>query len=50
MAIEIAKPKVQKQAGSAIAKAFKLLIKKVKEQRKKQKADSKKGRGKLLNK
>ncbi len=50
MPVKIADMKTQKQAGTAIGNAFKLLIKKVKESRKKLKSDSKKGRGKLLNK
>ncbi len=50
MPLKIADMKTQKQAGSAIGKAMKLLISKVKESKKKMKADSKKGRGKLLNK
>lgn len=50
MPVKIADIKTQKHAGTAIANAFKLLISKVKEKQKKQKADSKKGRGRLLNK
>ena len=49
MTMKIADKKTQEQAGTAIAKAFKLLMSKVKEQRKQAK-QSKKGRGKLLNK
>ena len=49
MPVKIASPEKQKQAGTAIAKAFKLLISKVKEQQKKRKSESKNGRGKLLN-
>jgi hypothetical protein len=48
--VEIAKPEKQKQAGTAIAKAFKLLMKKIKEKKKKARNETKKGRGKLLNK
>lgn len=50
MAVKIPDIKTQKQAGTSIATAFKLLISKVKEQRKKAKKETKKGRGKLLNK
>ncbi len=49
MPVKVADVDTQKQAGSAIGKALKLLISKVKESRKKQKADAKKGRGRLLN-
>ncbi len=49
MTVKIADIETQKKAGSSIAKAFKLLIKKVKEQQKKRKSESKNGRGKLLN-
>ncbi len=50
MPVKVADKKTQESAGTAIANAFKLLIKKVKESHKKRKTDSKKGRGKLLNK
>ncbi len=50
MAVKIAEIETQKKAGTSIANAVKLLIKKAKEQRKEQKRNKKKrGRGKLFD-